>query len=406
MSASLVRLRGHGPHGRGRRRRSFSWNRVLWSLVYPRRGQRVIPTIPGLVLIALSLGVGMAAYNASSNILFLTLSLLLTCLVLSGILSWMNFRGVGWELQVAPALRVGHDTMARLTVRNTKRLLPVHALWFNLTAHPQAEPGMYRAESTLTARGVDVRAALAQADAAELRGRLDLTVRIDPGESAELAWVFRPRRRGRLRVELVSVGSLFPFGFLRKDVGTSAAAEAVVWPATVEYRRHAPLAGRSHPAGERAVRPGTGSDLIAVRRYASGDSHRLIHWKASARTRQLLVRQFAAESSEGCSVWLRPDAAVWPRPEQFELLVGLAATLAEDLFRAGTLLGVAVGDEAPAPVRRLRDLELFLDRLAVVEPGPAPLAAASGAPPNAVTFAPDGTRGVNAFLHGQLIASV
>ena len=65
----------------------------------------------------------------------------------------------------------------------------------------------------------------------------------------------RPGRRGGLStrakdaayvsgVELASVGSLFRFGFLKKAIGTQLQAEVVVWPAPIEYRRHAVAALR------------------------------------------------------------------------------------------------------------------------------------------------------------------
>jgi uncharacterized protein (DUF58 family) len=390
-----------------RRNRRFTWNALLWALIFPRQVTRIIPTVPGLVLVALSMGIGMAAYNSSSNILFLTLSLLLTCIVLSGVLSWLNFRGVTWDLKVAPALRAGHETIIGLQLRNAKAFLPTYGLWFNLIARARRPLGEQRAESTVTGRGIDVRAALAQADAAEARGRIVLQERLDSGGEVGLEWVFKPAKRGMLRLELSSVGSLFPFGFLRKDIGTAFSTEVVVWPAAIEYRRHAPLAARRRAGDERVSRPGAGSDLLAVRRYAAGDSHRLIHWKASARTRQLLVRQFAAETAEGCNLWLRTDAGMWPRPEQFELLISFAATLAEDLFRAGRLLTVAVDSTAPNAVHRVRDLELFLNELAVLQPTTGVIGASgrSGARHNLLTFAPDGTRTVSAFLDGQLVAA-
>lgn len=406
LNAVQSRTSDRTPGG-GARRRHFSWNALLWSLIFPQRAHRILPTIPGLVLVALSLGVGMAAYNSSSNILFLTLSLLLTCLVLSGVLSWLNLRRVRWQLHVPPALRAGHDTSIGLELRNGKSFLPTYGLWFNFAARLRRPDAEQRAESTVRATGAEIRAALSQADAAEIRGRVALAGRLDPRGETRLDWIFQPARRGLLRAELISVGSLFPFGFLRKDIGTALAADAIVWPAPIEYRRHAPVPARRQAGGERVARPGTGSDLIAVRRYATGDSHRLIHWKASARTRQLLVRQFAAESAEGYVVWLRTDAGLWSRAEQFEVLISFAATLTEDLFRGGQLLSIAVNDEPPMPVRRVRDLELFLDTLAVLQPTTAVVAARSGAPAksNVLTFAPDGARGVGAYVDGQLTAS-
>src|SRR5204862_479654 len=94
-----------GPAASRSSRRKFTWNALLWSFVYPRRGHRILPTVPGVVLIALSMGIGTAAYNSSSNILFITLSLLLSCLILSGVLSWLNLRGITWRLRLAPPLR-------------------------------------------------------------------------------------------------------------------------------------------------------------------------------------------------------------------------------------------------------------------------------------------------------------
>lgn len=397
-----------GPGGPARRPR-FTWSALLWSLVYPQRGHRILPTIPGVVLIALSFGIGTAAYNSSSNILFITLSLLLTCLILSGVLSWLNLRGVRWRLQLAPPLRAGHDAVVALDLRNGKRFLPTYGLWFEFCGRPVAPAGEQRAEATITARGAEVRAALARADATESRGRMPLGGRLDPRSEGRVEWMVRPERRGRFRVELVSVGSLFPFGFLRKDIGTGVAVDTIVWPAPTEYRRHAVASARRVTGGERVARAGHGGDLLALRRYSAGDSHRMIHWKASARMRTLLVRQLAAESAEGYSIWLRTDAGLWPRPEQFELLISLVATLAEDLFRRSQLRDVAIDAEPPRAVRRVHDLEMLLNKLAVAQPA----AQAERIPgectvarQNVMTFVPDGARGVAAYVDGQKAASV
>lgn len=395
-----------GPGARGLRR-PFTWNALLWSLVWPQRAHRIVPTASGVVLIGLAMGIGTAAYNSSSNILFITLSLLLACLILSGVLSWFNLRGVTWRLHLAPPLRAGQEAVVALALRNAKDFLPTYGLWFELAARPLRDTAGFRPESTWTGRDLDVRKILAQADAADQRTQLAMRARLEPQGESRLDWVFKPERRGALRVELASVGSLFPFGFLKKSIGTRVAAEVAVWPAPVEYRRH-PVAALRRPAGgARVARAGSSGDLFALRRYETGDSHRLIHWKASARTRTLLVRQFAAESAEGFSLWLRTDAEVWGRPEQFELLVSFCATLAEDLFRAGRLLTVALDDEPPAPVRRVPDLEAFLDKLAVVRPRgtAAPAGSWSVEKQNVMTFAPDGARGVAAFVDGKKAAS-
>lgn len=397
-----------------RRRKRFCWSDLLWSLIFPERNQRIMPTVPGLVLIGLALGIGSAAYNTASNILFITLSLLLACLILSGVMSWFNLREVCWRLLLQPPLRAGQETPVTLELWNRKRLLPTYGLWFDLSARP-APVGPQRAESTVTATSADIRAAFARAEQAAARATLHLRDRLDPGGQARLDWLFTPARRGIVRVELTSVGSLFPFGFLRKSHGTLLRREVIVWPAPVEYRFLRTAAALRQSDGERVTRPGSGNDLLALRRYQTGDSHRLIHWKASARMRQLLVRQFAAESAEGFSLWLETPVAVWTREEQFELLCRLAATLAEDLFTEGRLNSAAVNAAEPIVVRRVRDLESFLDQVALVEfkAGPPPVSAAGSAAPfpvsrsrrNIITFAPEGSRGVAAYIDGEKTAT-
>jgi hypothetical protein len=110
-------------------------------------------------------------------------------------------------------------------------------------------------------------------------------------------------------------------------------------------------------------------------------------------------------------MWLRTDASVWTRADQFELLMSFAATLAQDLFRAGRLRSTAIDANRPVAARRVADLESFLDRLAEALPLPAP---PGGAAPeagqgrirmNLLTFEPDGARGVAAFINGSKVAA-
>jgi uncharacterized protein (DUF58 family) len=379
------------------------------------------------LLIALSLGIGSAAYNTGNNILFIALSLLLSCLILSGVLSWLNFSGLRWRLATGPALRVGRDAAVGLELCSTKKILPTYGLWFDLRAvaalstdsagSPQAGSG--QASAMPPGEKKSVREVLAAVDRAEVRARLFLCERLDAGEEARLEWIFRPARRGVLRLELAGVGSLFPFGFLRKTLGGGLRREVVVWPAPAEYRGWGAAVAWRPQAGERMARVGGSADLLALRHYEPGDSHRLIHWKASARLGKLVVRQFAAESAEGFTLWLCTPAEVWTRAPQFELLVSFAATLAEDLFRAGKLLHAVVNGEPPLAVRGVRDLEDFMGQLALVEctgqiEGPGlgvpnrESRAGQGALPgrqNIITFAPDGARGVAAYVDGEKTAA-
>lgn len=380
-----VESRWYGVGESSEREKGRRWRRLLWSLVYPPpgRGHRIMPTLPGVLLISVALGMGAAAYNTGSNILFITLSLLLSCLVLSGLLSWMNVRGIKLRLTAVAPWRAGQDQVVALELRNEKAFLPTYGLWFDMSAEVTGE-----------------------------KTRLPLGGRLDGGEEPmRLEWMVRPKRRGKEEVVLVSMGSLFPFGFLSKSAGCDVRQEVVVWPEPVEYLRvESGGLWRQH-SGQRTQRSGMSGDLMALRAYARGDSHRLVHWKATARLKKVMVRQFSAESEEGFMMWVDAGAERWPRKEQFELMVSLAATLGEDLFRMGRLMAVAVNGDPMRPVRKLRDLELFLDRLALLEPmsGEGVAGRAGGETGrgrrNLMTFAPEGARGVNAFVDGNQAAT-
>ena len=369
-----------GIVGSARRRwwSQFTWRELLWGLLLPEKRQRILPTVPGLVLLVMMLAIGMAAYNTGNNILFITLALLLSSLVLSGVLAWLNFSGTEWRLVAVPPFRVGQEAEAIVELRNRKKLLPTYALWF------------------------DIEARTAGAEA-----RLYLRNRLEVGGTGRLVWTFRPTRRGRETLLLSGVGSLFPFGFLRKTMGATVRREARVWPARVACSFTGAAAARFQMESKEVAKPGGGSDLLGLRRYRAGDSYRSIHWKASARMRQLLVRQNATEGAETFALWLETTETLWARPEQFELLCRLAGTLAEDLFRIGRLDSVAVDNEPPLLVRRIRDVETWLDRLAVLEPGPAVRRRAEPRVRGALlSFEPDGERGICARLGHEIATRV
>ena len=151
---------------------------------------------------------------------------------------------------------------------------------------------------------------------------------------------------------------------------------------------------------------GQGSDLLALRDYRHGDSHRRIHWKASARRQRLVVRQFSDENEQRFVLWLAIKSESWPRAEQFETLCSFAGTLAEDLFKQGRLEAVVVGRSERVAVKGVRDLEAFLDALAVLTSEQAEIpASASAAQRNLLTFSPEGMKGVAAYIDGKKAAS-
>ena len=325
-------------------------------------------TLTGWCLILVSFGLGVAAYNTASNILFLTLSLLLSSLVLSGILSWINFRKLQWELQAPTHLKVGEVGMAEVDLSNGKTLFPSMAICFQV-------------ETEMT-------------DAPE---RLYMQQALSAGESCKLEWTFVPQNRGCFQLRLSGVQSQFPFGFLQKTIGSNSETSVLVWPARIDYTFQASPGGQRISLGASRKNAGLGNDLLNIRPYERGDPPRLVHWKATARMRRLMIRQLAEEGESGYHLQLDPDADRW-NPEQFEVLCSLVCSLADDLFQLGRLESVTIGAASALPVRTIHELHDFFDRLARLERLPQTGSSQSSVRSNRLTFRPCGESGIAIYV--------
>jgi len=328
-------------------------------------------TLTGWCLIIVSFGLGSAAYNTASNILFLTLSLLLSSLVLSGILSWINFRKLQWELLAPTHLKVGEVGMAEVDLSNAKALFPSMAICF-------------RVDTEMT----------------QISERLYMHQALSAGESCKLEWTFVPQRRGRYRLRLSGVQSQFPFGFLQKTIGSESETSVLVWPARIDYTFQASPGGQRISAGASRKNSGLGNDLLKIRPYERGDAPRLVHWKATARMRRLMIRQLAQEGESGYHLQIDPDVDRW-NAKQFEVLCSLACSLAEDLFHLSRLETVMIGDADAMPVRNIHELHDFFDRLACLERQPRAELAPSFVRSNRLTFRPCGENGVAIYVEAN-----
>jgi uncharacterized protein (DUF58 family) len=348
--------------------------RVMWQMIRPPKGHRTLPTKSGAMLILISLGIGTAAFNTSHNILYLALSLLLSSLLLSGVMSWLNFKGCRWRIRTEPHMRVEEPSPVMVEVENLKSWLPTYGLWFRLQAM-QAEE----------------RALIAQ------EGRLE------PGAHLELEWLFTPSKRGVEVVRLDGVVSKFPFGFLQKSITDSFTREVLVWPSRIDYQFEHGLLRDTTRQGAWRSRAGVGTELLKLRPYRPGDPPRQVHWKASARQGKLLVREMAEESEASFVLVVQASSRLWKTGPQLEKLCAFAGSLAEDLFIKRLLGGTSLNGEPVQPIRRTADVHAFLSALARLEPKSVKVAAESFAPLIPLTFKPDSGDRVSCWLHGERI---
>lgn len=312
--------------------------RILKQMVRPLKGDKTLPTSVGLILIGLSLGIGVAAYNTSSNILFMTLSLMLSCLILSGVLAWMNLHGTRWRLAVPPRIRAGESSSVAIDMVNTKTILPTYSLCFELKVEK-----------------ADISHLVCQQEG------------LDPGERTRLVWRYTPIRHGAETVAITRLDSLYPFGFLRKSISGWQKQDIIVWPKRARYTFEPQNGSQWKQQGKTAMVAGQGTELVNLRDYRPGDAVRTVHWKASARMRKLLVRETSEEKRDAYLILVETSKQLWPNERQFEILGRTVLSVSEDLYARNQIWGVAVNDESVRPIRQFKDLHGFWDHVAVME---------------------------------------
>ncbi|MBN1632237.1 MAG: DUF58 domain-containing protein, partial [Thermoleophilia bacterium] len=84
------------------------------------------------------------------------------------------------------------------------------------------------------------------------------------------------------------------------------------------------------------------SRLMGVREYVPGDSLRRIHWKASARSRALQLKLFEYTTDHKVAVFLAVDTFSEQSPDDFELGVSTAASVARHFLEQDVQTGLFV----------------------------------------------------------------
>jgi uncharacterized protein (DUF58 family) len=151
--------------------------------------------------------------------------------------------------------------------------------------------------------------------------------RLAPGAEATYRYELPTSRRGKVQVGPLRLERADPFGLARNS--RAAGEIETLW---VHPRRHPTrtvVAGRPrhHHVGRTADDSLRGSsDVRDVRPYVVGDEVRHLHWKATARTGQLMVRDFVDPDQPRLTVLLDTRAESLPEAK-FEEAVEVAASV-------------------------------------------------------------------------------
>lgn len=185
-------------------------------------------------------------------------------------------------------------------------------------------------------------------EAASVPSRLELPVgagvaefvipALEPGtEHEELFAVPTNRRAVIVAGPAVSVRG-DQLGLLRREVRWTEPVELFVHPVTARLRPSA--AGLVRDLEGEVTKTITDHDISfhALRAYAPGDALRNVHWRTSARTGQLMVRQYEETRRSQLLLVQATSAGHYASDEEFELAVSVLASIGLQVIRDATRL--------------------------------------------------------------------
>ncbi|KZE93727.1 hypothetical protein AVP42_01600 [Agromyces sp. NDB4Y10] len=164
---------------------------------------------------------------------------------------------------------------------------------------------------------------------------------IGPGDEHEELFAVPTQRRAVIVAGPAASVRGDQLGLLRREVRWTDPVELFVHPVTARLRPSA--AGLVRDLEGEITKTITNNDISfhALRAYEPGDALRNVHWRTSARTGQLMVRQYEETRRSQLLLVQATRADHYASEEEFELAVSVLASLGVQVIRDATRLAVA-----------------------------------------------------------------
>ncbi len=276
----------------------------IFTLSYFNRTLQV--TREGGGFIFLLFGVGIGAINTGNNLLYLVLAMCCSFIVVSGILSEQTLKGISIHGSLPKMVYPEDSYPLHLKISNSKKTIPSYSLYVEFPLDPM---GRYRIEQTAYAYHVPHQS------------------------SVDERLKFVGLKRGPVHLETVHLKTSFPFGFFVKIKILPIVVETLIFPVIKNVALPSPTEYSEEGEGTIGL---AGDDLYSIREYQPGDPMAAVHWKSSAKTGTLRVKEFSKGGLHSYTLFLNiidPQTNVMVEPEALENRVTETASLAYHLIR-------------------------------------------------------------------------
>jgi hypothetical protein len=315
-------------------------------------------TREGWIFLVILLFVSAGSLLRNINLLMLMTGIMIAPLFLSWRGSLLMLRQLTARRSLPPQLFAGEAVPATWKVTNHRTALPT----WSLTVQDRVR------KATAPAR-----------EAARVR---TLLPRIGPGETSYGTYQLFFPQRGRFLGGPAQLSSRFPLGLVAARLDMAEEETILVAPALGKLTASWDRRLLSHASGSESVKRRQGAqdeEFFGLRQYRSGDSRRHIHWRATARSGQLMVKQFDSRSDRDfvliLDLWL-PGGNDQRERALAEQGLSFAATVMKGLstvIRGKVAIGVCGAETiVQCDVNTPQFISRIWDELAVAEPSPQP----------------------------------
>ena len=256
-------------------------------------------TAGGAVMLGLIVIVGFSAWNSGNNLLFLVLSFLTAAMLVGFLAGSLCLKKLDVKMRFPETIFAGQETPILVSIHNRKRLFPS----FSVVAEVRGKERERSIAIDDLKKILPRRLAERLARAPIVRRTLSYFVHVPRNQTSEIKSGHTFQNRGRFLIKDFELSTKFPFGFFRHRRRLAAReTELIVFPKIEVLETDldgAPLETGKLVANKR----GSGQDLLALRDYQPNDDLRRIDWKATARARHLIVREFSAEDEKRVTIY-------------------------------------------------------------------------------------------------------
>lgn len=187
-----------------------------------------------------------------------------------------------------------------------------------------------------------------------------------PDQTHDELFTIPTQRRAVLTIGPVRSVRSDPFALLRRVMAWTQPQELYVHPRTVMIPDETIGVLRDLEGLPTQIIANDDISFHALREYVPGDDVRYVHWKSTARSQKLMVRQFEETRRSHLSIIVSNMSVSYSGDDEFELALSVAASLAIAAIKEGRTVTVNT-TEAELPTRTVMSL---LDGFSGVEFAP------------------------------------